>query len=59
MKKFIKENWFKILLLSIIAYFTINYISLNRYHFINEDNMSVTRCDKFTGQCKYFRAEKQ
>lgn len=59
MKKFIKGNWFKIILLFILIYFTINYISLNRYYFINEGNRTVTKCDNFTGECKYFRVEKQ
>ena len=58
MKEFIKENWFKIILLFILIYFVINHISLNRYYFINEENIIVTRCDNFTGECKYFRAEK-
>jgi len=58
MKKFIEENWFKILLVVILMYFVTNYISLSRYYFMNEEGSRVIRCDKITGECKYFRAEK-
>ncbi len=54
MKKFIKENWFKI---SIII-LGIIFILISRYSFIHIEGTGYIGCDKFTGKCEFGRAIK-
>ena len=62
MKKFIKENWFKIVTIIILMAITFFYILSNRYFFIHRAGQSgfiniIIRCDKLTGECQYIKVE--
>ena len=62
MKKFIKENWFKIFTVIIILVIAIVYIMSNRYSFVKKEKSNrftenstievIMKCDKFTGECE-------
>jgi len=51
MKKFIKENWFRIIIIIVLLIIALFYILGNRYYFIQRDS-TITKCDKFTGVCE-------
>ena len=65
MKKFIKENWFKIVIIITLLVIAIVYIMSNRYYFVKKDvnyysnifhkqttKQVMMKCDKFTGECE-------
>jgi hypothetical protein len=47
MKNFIKQNWFKILIIILIGFFVL----LNRYYFMHLNAATIFKCDKLTGSC--------
>lgn len=51
MKEFIKENWFKILIVIVLSLITSIFILSNRYYFIQKGT-TIIKCDKFTGNCE-------
>ncbi len=47
MKNFLKENWFKILIILIV----IAFLFLSRFRFIKVGGTTFGRCNKITGHC--------
>ena len=62
MKKFVKENWFKIFAVVIILVIAVIYVMSNRYYFVKKEKSNrfvengtievIMKCDKFTGECE-------
>ena len=54
-----KKNWLnKLIISAVLVVILIFWILLNRFYFINEDGSRVTRCNKITGNCVTFSAER-
>ena len=63
--EFIKENWFKVVIVITLIVIAIVYIMSNRYYFVKKDvnyysnifhkqttKQVMMKCDKFTGECE-------
>jgi len=51
MKNFIKENWFKIIIIITLVIVAILFILQNLYFFIYQEGGNIIRCNRITGQC--------
>jgi hypothetical protein len=56
MKKFLQENWFKIIISFCLVIFTFCYIVSSRYIFFSGER-HLFRCDKIKGYCSTMVAE--
>jgi len=56
MNNFIKENWFKLVIIAIVLFVFFAIIFANRYVFMKGEGIMVVRCDKLNGDCFFFGA---
>jgi hypothetical protein len=58
MKKFIKENWFKLMIVICIVITIISWVMLDRFYYMNMDGKYIIMCKKITGSCGIIKAER-
>ena len=51
MKKFIKNNWFKLIIAICVVTITIGWLRHDRYYFMSVDDAFYKKCNKNSGEC--------